>query len=68
MIGKGKYDDILTKAREEAKAKSAILVIEDGEKGSSFCVQATLQFNLALPSILRDMADKIEADMKEVKF
>lgn len=65
MIGPGKYDDICTMAREQAKAKSVILIINDGCKGSGFSCQADISTLLTLPAALRGVADQIEANLKE---
>lgn len=64
MIGPGKYDDVATMAREQAKAAGVILAIIGGQRGSGFSVQADIETALAVPDILRAMADQIERDMK----
>jgi len=63
-VGPGKYDDLCTYARENAKAEGAILLIFHGEKGSGFSCQADLMTTLSIPHLLRQMADQIEADSK----
>jgi hypothetical protein len=65
MIGPGKYDDLATEARERAKAQGAILIVIQGEHGSGFSCQATLQVTLELPKMLREMADEIEKDLPQ---
>lgn len=60
MLGLGRYDDLCTKAREEAKAIGAVLMIICGEKGSSFSCQAPREITEDLPNMLRHMADQIE--------
>lgn len=60
MIGPGKYDHLLTKAREEAKATSAILIVIDGERGAGFWCQTSPALLFKLPTILRDVALQIE--------
>jgi hypothetical protein len=62
VIGPGKYDDLATMVREQAKARGVIVVIFDGDKGQGFSVQADLTITLALPNILRMIADQIEQD------
>lgn len=59
-LGPGKYDDICSKAREEAQASGLIAVFFDGKYGSGFCVQAPLDVQLNLPKLLRRLADDIE--------
>ncbi len=34
-FGPGKYDDLCTEVREKAKAKGVLVIIIDGDKGSS---------------------------------
>lgn len=59
--GAGKYDDLCTYVREESQAEGAFVVILNGVKGSGFSVQLTSRDLHRLPSILRSMADDIEA-------
>lgn len=66
MIGPGKYDALLTQARELASAHNAILIILDGDKGPGFSCQTTVPvLTLQLPDILRAVADQIEADARK---
>lgn len=58
-IGPGKYDDICTYVREEAKAKGAIVLVFDGEKGSGFSCQADIITMSRIPTLLRMMADEL---------
>jgi hypothetical protein len=61
-MGPGKYDALATKAREEAMAAAVLLIVIGGNKGSGFSVQtADLIVLAALPAILRDLANDIEA-------
>ena len=66
-IGPGKYDDVLTAAREQCEAIGAILIVLDGKLGSGFAVQAPPNYQFRLPRVLRTMADMIEADLKRYK-
>lgn len=63
-LGPGKYDELCSQAREQAGGGStaAVLIILHGNKGSGFSCQATLQDALALPELLRSVADQIEKD------
>lgn len=63
MKGPGKYDDLLTRARLEAKAKGAILIVFEGAKGNGFSVQAPAPVLVKLPDLLRTMADDIQAQI-----
>lgn len=64
--GPGKYDDLCTQVREQAKADGAVLMILGGEYGNGFSVQADFLAMLQLPSVLRMMADQIEKDTKGI--
>ena len=59
-LGPGKYDDLATQAREQAKARAVVLIVVDGSKGSGFSVQAQPDVVLPLPMLLRRIADDIE--------
>lgn len=63
-LGPGRYDDACTQARLATKAIGAILIIVEGKDGSGFSVQAPLPLVARLPSVLRDLADKIEKDIR----
>lgn len=67
-LGKGRYDDLCTDAREKSKGRGAILIILEGEKGFGFSVQAGIQDLLVLPNILRIVAGNIEEDLKKGKL
>lgn len=62
--GPGKYDDACTAARETTKAVACVLMVINGNQGSGFSVQ-TLNSDviLRLPSLLRNMADQMEAEI-----
>lgn len=60
--GPGRYDPLLTEAREKAKATGALLLIFDGEHGNGFSVQGSASMLLDLPYVLRTLAAQIEAD------
>ena len=60
-LGPGKYDDLCTRAREEAGAESCVLIITNGKKGSGFSMQtANLTHLVTLPQVLRNVANEIE--------
>jgi predicted TIM-barrel fold metal-dependent hydrolase len=60
-IGPGKYEDLATYVREKAQAAGVIVLVIDGHKGNGFTVQALEHVMLALPALLRHMADQIES-------
>jgi hypothetical protein len=69
-IGPGKYDGEATWVQARTQATGVLLMILNGNKGNgfsiaSFDIQATLEITLALPKLLREMANHIEADIKE---
>jgi hypothetical protein len=66
MIGPGKYDDETTLVQKATNAAGVVLIVIDGNKGQGFSVQATLAVTLSLPEMLRDIADKLEADLQSV--
>jgi len=59
MEGPGKYDDLCTFVREQAKADAAIVIVFNGEKGSGFSVQAPLAVALSLAETLSNIATDI---------
>jgi hypothetical protein len=66
LIGPGKYDDETTRVRQATQAEAVVLIVIGGNKGEGFAVQAPLRVTLALPEMLRDIADKMEADIKVI--
>lgn len=62
-VGPGKYDDLATYVREKAEAKGVVLIVIGGPEGPGFSVQGDLATMVMLPSMLRAMADQIEADL-----
>ncbi len=61
MIGPGKYDDLATDVRTKTRAEGVIVLVINGTKGSGFSAQLSLDLTLTLPTILRDVAQQIEA-------
>lgn len=70
-VARGKYDDICTMVREETKAQTAVVVIGGGNLGDGFSVvveacedpEITRKNSLAIVGILRDVANRILADL-----
>ena len=63
-IGPGKYDDLTTIVSRRSAARGVIVMVIDGKRGSGFSVQATAEITAALPALLREVADRIERDLK----
>jgi hypothetical protein len=61
-VGPGKYDDLATTVREQAHAAGVIVIVIGGDKGEGFAMQADVRTMLALPQMLRHIADQIEQD------
>jgi hypothetical protein len=66
MIGPGKYDAALSLARA-ATGGCAILIVVDGKHGSGFACQTLPATMRMIPSLLRQVADDIEADQKAAR-
>lgn len=62
MIGPGKYDAACSRARIDTKAEGVLLIVFNGEHGQGFSAQLTLPLLLTVPTILREVADRIERD------
>jgi hypothetical protein len=58
--GPGKYDLEVTQLRESTQAEGIILIVLGGNRGEGFSSQLTLPALLAMPQILRTIADQIE--------
>lgn len=67
-IGPGKYDDLCTKAREEAGAEGAMLIIFGGKHGGGFSAQLPVTLTVDIPKILRDVARQIEESLEQGKI
>ncbi|MEY4545369.1 MAG: hypothetical protein RL685_1564 [Pseudomonadota bacterium] len=62
--GPGKYDAECTAAREACGAQGAVLIVYEGQRGMGFSVQGPMPMVVGLPSVLRDVADQIEAQLR----
>ena len=65
MIGPGKYDDLCTYVREqvgigEDRGGGVMVIVLGGNRGNGFSCQADLNTTVALPQLLRKIADEIE--------
>jgi hypothetical protein len=61
-LGPGKYDDLCTYVRQQAKAGGACVMVFNGEKGWGFSVQCPPEALLDLSGVLRHISDTIRAD------
>jgi len=59
-FGPGKYDDLATEVRAKAKAEGVVVIVFNGALGGGFSAQLTPALTLALPDILRDVANQID--------
>ena len=66
FVGPGKYDELCTHVRTQADAEGVVLIVFGGSKGGGFSVQAPLNLQFALPGILRDTANSIEASLPKL--
>lgn len=64
-MGPGKYDDLATYVRDQARAECVVVVVLGGIKGSGFSVQASTEVNPSdLVGLLRDVAHGIEVSAR----
>jgi hypothetical protein len=64
--GPGKYDHFAMMIQEATHANGVIIWVDSSaDQGAGFAVAATLEVTLSIPSILRETANQIEADIKE---
>jgi hypothetical protein len=61
--GPGKYDAEATELRERLRATGLVLIVRDGVKGEGFEVQLNWRDLVVFPTVLRDLAEQIEAHL-----
>jgi hypothetical protein len=61
--GPGRYDDLCTYVRERSKGDGAVVMIFGGQHGNGFSVQVAKPLLENLPTLLREMADDMDADL-----
>jgi hypothetical protein len=61
-FGPGKYDAEVTELRERLNPDGVVLLVLGGERGGGFSAQLTAPGMLALPALLRQLAEQIEKD------
>jgi hypothetical protein len=62
-LGPGKADHIAEMAREAAKADGVVVLVFGGPLHGGFSVKGPIEMHIGLPSVLRQLADKIQADL-----
>lgn len=67
MNGQGKYHDELEKVTNEIGATTAVLIVADGNRGPGFEVRGNIVLLSKLPSVLREVARKLEQDFNILK-
>jgi hypothetical protein len=68
MIGPGKYDTEASEVMEATRAAGIVLLIVGGDRGEGFSVQGPLSLLVALPGMLREVADAVEADVSTMRL
>ena len=63
MTGGGRYEEETRRLRMEIEALGVIVIVAHGKKGDAFEIQMPPEIISLIPSVLREMADKIEADL-----
>jgi hypothetical protein len=66
-LGPGKYDDEATEIREKLHAAGIILIVLGGDKGQGFSAQLDFAATMAIPEILRTVADQIEESSVQIQ-
>jgi hypothetical protein len=66
--GPGKYDDLCTHVRNESKGDGAVVMVFGGISGTGFSVQVSMDLLANLPTLLREMADEMDADLVSGKL
>ena len=67
-LGPGKYDDMATYVREATNAQGVVVIVTGGNKGEGFSVQATPALTMALPRVLRSIANQVEQSFRQGKL
>lgn len=67
MIGAGKYDAVCKTILNATDAEGVVLIIFNGELGNGLSIKGTPKIAFTLPSLLRKLANAIEADLESLK-
>jgi hypothetical protein len=66
-IGPGKYDDVATMAIQMTQAEGVIVIIWNGKEGAGFSAQFSDPVLMGhIPEMLRNIADQLDSDVKEM--
>lgn len=65
MLGEGKYAAECDAALKATQAKGLIIMVFDGYAGNGFSAHVSPAYLRGLPSVLREVAAQIEADLPE---
>lgn len=60
-LGPGTYDDLATEVRVKARAEGVVVIVINGSRGGGFSAQLSPALTLTLPTVLRHIADEMEA-------
>lgn len=63
--GPGKYDEIVTRVREELDAKGIMLIVADGPEGSGCSVQGTFGAHFEFANLLDQISKATRAQMRQ---
>jgi len=61
--GGGRYEAEVTKFRKSIGARGVVVAVYAGTKGDAFEVQMDPEVAQFIPKVLREIADKMEADL-----
>ncbi len=67
MMGGGKYQFPCTMARAMCGARGVILIVFEGDSGSGYSAQLPPEVCGELPAILREIAERIEQDVRSMQ-
>jgi len=62
--GKGKYDDEALAAFNKTGAEGVLLMVFNGDRGSSFSYVGHLDIALKIPAALKQIAKEMEEDLR----
>jgi len=63
MTGGGRYEHEVSELRKKIQAHGVIVAVFHGDRGDGFEVQIPPQVAHLVPKVLREIADKMEADV-----
>lgn len=66
MMGAGKYYEETQSLRSTLPARGVLLIVIEGPKGTGFEIQIPPELCQKMPMALREVADKMEADLARI--